>query len=95
MFHQLPEHQELKAGERYGTVPDVRLHAADVQLEHAGPDDRPHAFAAKVGVHPGEQFGQRERLGQVVPRAEFEAVHLALHVGQAGQHHHHLGWPVA
>jgi hypothetical protein len=35
---------------------------------------------------PGQQLGQRERLGQVVLRAALQARHLGGHVGQAGQH---------
>ena len=76
-------------------MPDIRLHAADVQLEPPGPDDGAQALAPQLRVHPGQQLGERERLGHVVPRTELEAVNLAIHIGQAGQHHHRLRRPVA
>jgi hypothetical protein len=40
--------------------------------------------------HPGQQLGQGERLGQVVPGAALQAVDLGGHVGHARQHHHVL-----
>ncbi len=46
--------------------------------------------AAQPDPDPGQQLGQRERLGQVVLRAVLQAVHLGRHVGQAGQHQHGL-----
>jgi hypothetical protein len=46
--------------------------------------------AAQPDPDPGQQLGQRERLGQVVLRSALQAVHLGRHVGQAGQHEHGL-----
>ena len=37
---------------------------------------------------PGGQFGERERLGQVVVRAEVQPVHPVADPGRRGQHQH-------
>ncbi len=47
-------------------------------------------LAAQPDVYPGEQFGEGERLGQVVLRAAFEQVDLDRDVGDAGHHEHGL-----
>jgi hypothetical protein len=39
-----------------------------------------------LNAHPGQQFGQRERLGQVVLGAALQAVDLGRDVGDARQH---------
>jgi hypothetical protein len=64
-------------------VADVGFHPAHVQRDLPGPDDP--VEAAKLVADPGEQLVEGERLGQVVPRAEVEAIYLVPDVGQAGQ----------
>jgi hypothetical protein len=98
---QLAQQQELQPGQRDWTGPDVGHQAPDVQGEAARPDHLPGPFvpgqrtgqrirAAQPDPDPGQQLGQRERLGQVVLCAALQAVHLGRHVGQAGQHEHGL-----
>jgi hypothetical protein len=90
VLHQLLEHQELEPGERQRAAADVRLHPAGVQPEIPDPHHPVEGAAAQLVTHPGDQFGERERLGQVVARTEFEAVHLGPDVGEARQHKNHL-----
>ena len=92
MLHELPEQQELQAGQRYWSLSYVRFQPAEIEQQLPRPEhfiDRVTDIA-QPRPYPGQQFGERERLGQVVLRTEFQAVHLGGHVGQARQHQHRL-----
>ena len=96
MLHQLPEQQELQAGQRDRALPDVGFQPAEVKHQLSGPEHLAQqvAVVAQPDPDPGQQLGQRERLGQVVLGAQLQAVHLGRDVGQAGQHQHGLFRPV-
>src|SRR5580704_5758590 len=97
VFHQLTEQQELQAGERYRAVPDAGFQPAEIKHELSCPEDLVHrvAVVAEPDPDPGQQFGQGERLGQVVLGSQFQAIHLSGDVSQAGEHEDGLVGPLA
>src|SRR4051794_12613229 len=95
VLHELLEDQELQPGQRQRPAADVGLHAPEVQPEVPGPDHLAGRVAAELVADPGDQLGERERLGQVVAGTEVEAVHLEPHLGEARQHQDRLLGPVA
>src|ERR1700733_9906846 len=70
VLRELAQQQELEPGEMHRAVADVRHQPGHVEGDLAGPDD----LAAQPDPDPGEQFGEGERLGQVVLGAAFEQV---------------------
>ena len=86
---ELAQQQELQPGEVHRAVADVRHQPGHVEGDLAGPDDL--AAQPDSDPDPGEQFGQRERLGQVILGAAFEQINLGGHVGDAGEHEDGLG----
>src|SRR5215469_6516368 len=78
VLHELAEQQELQPGQGHRARSAVGLEPADVEDEIARPEHLACLvrFAAQLDPYPGQQFLQRERLGQVVVRAEVQAADL-------------------
>ena len=88
---EVVEQPELAVGEIGRAVGDPRLAAGQIELDQTGAKRRRRrgdAVAPQVHADARDQLVERERLRQVVVRAELEAAQLRRQVGPRGQDQH-------
>src|SRR6266540_1519163 len=91
VLDEMMEQAKLPVGKVGDHGSDARLSPCDIEDERAGFEDVPVTAAsrpAELNADPRDQLVERERLRQVVARAEPEPAQLRLQVGP-GRHDHH------
>src|SRR6478672_3716124 len=91
--HQLLEEQELSVGERHWPATVIDLAPDQVERRRANHQLRlvGSRRGAQARAHPGEQLLERERLREVVLRAELERSHLRCRVAERREDQDGLG----
>jgi hypothetical protein len=88
--HQLVQQRELLGRQR--DAPLAPVHRAGRRVEHQVADVQLggtfQGLAAGQRPHPGQQFVQRERLGEIVVGAGVQAADLVEHGVAGGEHEH-------